>query len=500
MGLIPEDLIEEARALRKAHPDGCGIPNCRPEDIESVLRVDTLRNEGEGEVCEVKIQLRVRDRSGVKPYLVLDASVHPLSGRFRVEMRDDRRNLGASSFGRNHLTDDPSVGTLMDGLLIRCAIEAAHEAGYRDEAAIARSVFDDGWRPHGWPKLNRRFPALAELWNGAPSWDDPVLKAPGALEPGRWYCVAEAVPAGFISMTIGKVSDDSESPPKWDGIGYGSFHARCESGVETIRMPMYRNGNGLGTPTLETDRSLFLMPSGRDGRIFWVPEALAEGLKAFADPRFDRSVEVRPEMPVWDKSLDTVENCVERVKTERYGFDRGQYREALTWLVRHRDRLTEKLDIHTTSRWEGASDEEIARWREIHEGSLETCGCGACRAIIPGSWRTEFVPSSEGPVTLERGRTYEVRTPDGADVRYRLWVEGGCLKLVYKPLLDRRGEPGAIDLWRVGYSVERDEGRELRTLTRPIARFEGADTGVGTVTIVPDEAYVIVETDRVSAN
>ncbi len=488
MGLIPEELVEEARRLREADPDRFWNPDCPIEDIESVLRVDTLRNAGEGKVCAVRIQLRVRDTTGVKPYLVLDAEVDPMTGRLGLEMRDDRGGRGASYFNVTHIKDDPAPGDLMNLLLIRCAIEAARNSGYRDEAFVAGTVFLDGWEPCGWPKLNQRFQAFVGLWNGAPRWNDPALKEPGALTPGRWYCVAEPVPAGFIRMDIAKLSDEAEGQPKWDGQ---CFSARGEKGTETLRLSLSRDG--LGAPRSESDRHLFLMPCGRDGRIFEVPADLVAELKRFVNPSFDRSVRLRPEMPVWDRPLDTVENCVERVKTRRYGFDLGQHREALTWLVRHRDLLTERLDIHTTSRWEGASDEEVAEWKEIHEGSVETCGCGACRAIIPGSWRTAFAPSSDGPVTLGRDRTYEVRSPDGDDVRYRLRVEGCHLTLVYKPLTGTR--PGAIDLWRIRHAVERDDGRELRTLTRPIVRFEGADPEAGTVTLLPDEAYVIVEAD-----
>jgi len=171
--------------------------------------------------------------------------------------------------------------------------------------------------------------------------------------------------------------------------------------------------------------------------------------------------------------------------------DMSAYREALEYLVEHRDELKYRVFIVLPGGLGGNSDPV---WDKVKNGSDERCSCGNERTIMPSNPRTVYEAGTK--VTLKRGDRVYLR-PIGGDresayVRFEnddealTFILDPCAPLVF-----------SMDLFSTqGWRLEKLAGIAgpeailnfvKNNVKTPIARFDSVDLAAGTVTIELDK-------------
>lgn len=470
-------------------------PRARPHDMERVLRSDILMNEAEDAVCGIKVQIRLKDTSGKKPYLIAAIEADPITGCMSISQRNDRGGNGSRSGGINHFdlkrADKGGVG---DALALQYAIILLKRDGYQRDADVLTRMLANG-RGLGWPICTSRFhDRLYKMYIAAPDYDRSPLIHEGKMEPGRWYAVAEIPPIGQLRLTLLR------------------FESYCEIFPDTSRELWVRHDQTAMPLELRLDhrevvsgptRSNLGTHTSRDyrGKVFEVTEELVRELEAFVSPHFDSSTDEQIGMPVWDKPLDSIENCLERIRTQKYGFDREQYEQSVMFLFEHRDDLTEAVAV-TVPSMTGHSfvktDEE--RWQQLIANTTSSCGCGVHRTIMSSQAKTVLEPDLARRTTVAEGKplylTPKGREKEQALVKVEVTVQDGqhFLSFVDRPF------SGVLDIkalfFKDGYSLTNlaeamrqkpnDKPRLINKDKQPLFNIDTVDLTAGTVTIVPD--------------
>lgn len=179
--------------------------------------------------------------------------------------------------------------------------------------------------------------------------------------------------------------------------------------------------------------------------------------------------------------------------------DAQAYREALEYLVDHRDELTHRIYICLPGGLVGNQD---SVWEKVKSGSEERCSCGNERVIMPASLRTEF-ESGNQQVVVAAGAPVYIR-PAGGDLEscyMQLDVEEGALTFLTEPfaplvltmdIFSRKGYP----LEQLAEVVDKRPTMLEGKHKTPLFQIVAVDALAGTVTIELDKDVEAFDPDK----
>jgi hypothetical protein len=99
-------------------------------------------------------------------------------------------------------------------------------------------------------------------------------------------------------------------------------------------------------------------------------------------------------LPNWNRPLDSVGNCLERVDTEDYAFDWDQRLQALNFLVDRKEGLPYDFEFCVPEGPHELSRTDDPRWKHVISLTEDKCGCGQHRLIVGGAKTSELVPDA----------------------------------------------------------------------------------------------------------
>ena len=476
-------------------------------DLERILRADMLVNEGEGQACALKVQVRMRDHEGIKPHRIFDLEIDRLSGRVCIGARSDRGTEGSWSFHLSHLYLIPqsahaAVRNLLTEKCLLYTMLLLERDGYLAEAEMLTDVLDgrDGiGNPVFMTQLHER---LLGMYRDAPDYDRSPLIHEGKMQAGRWYGVAEIPPIGDLFLTFLKFAP--QDPHVVSGAVNWVWRDMSEKCI-CVRIGLRSASSSL--PTFNDRKIGEEIRQGSRGKVFEVPEAMIHELAKFVSPEFGPEHEVTVEMPVWDKPLDTVELCIERLETQRYAYDGALYQQAVLFLVDHRAQLTRDINITVPSMpGNGFATTRDPSWDHVITNTVSHCGCGVHRTIEAAKKRAGFEPDETGRTVIRPGMTVYI-IPAGAGRQQAVMDlsimerDGGIfLRYLADPfstvfnfssLFTTKG----FDLAKVADALRELQPQKMAPFEhkgRTLFGIASVDVAAKTVTVVPDRDFAII--------